>query len=69
MTAQNDDDLLHALSTELETLSGEGAERLCNILRGMFTCMQDLNQRLGALEEGGVFGDIPDSRRENQNSR
>ncbi len=48
---------MHALATELESLSGESAERLSNILRGLFTCMQDLNTRLAALErqdrEGG----------------
>ena len=50
MTAHNEDDLMQALESELESMSGESAERLSNILRGLFTCMQDLNTRLAALE-------------------
>jgi hypothetical protein len=51
MTAQkNEDDLIQALSAELESLSTENAERLTNILRGLFACMQDLDTRLAELE-------------------
>lgn len=41
---------MYALASELDTLGAEGAERLCALLRGLFTCMQDLNQRLAVLE-------------------
>ena len=41
---------MHALATELDSLGAERAERLCNILRGLFACMQDLNQRVAVLE-------------------
>lgn len=41
---------MSALSSELETLSSESSERLCHILRGLFSCMQDLNARVATLE-------------------
>jgi hypothetical protein len=50
MTSNNQDDLMHALATELDSLGAESAERLTNILRGLFSCMQDLNQRVAVLE-------------------
>ena len=50
MTANLPDDLMNALTTELESLKEESAGRLCHILRGLFACMQDLNARLAALE-------------------
>ena len=58
MTTNNQDDLLHALATELDSLGAESAERLCNILHGLFSCMQDLNQRVAMLEgqRGGSPG-------------
>ena len=58
MTSNNQDDLMHALATELDSLGAERAEKLCNILRGLFACMQDLNQRVAVLERqcGGSPG-------------
>ena len=50
MSSKNQDELMYALASELDTLGAEGAERLCTLLRGLFTCMQDLNQRLAVLE-------------------
>ncbi len=50
MTANAQDDLMEALKAELDTMSSENAERLCNILRGLFACMQDLNTRVASLE-------------------
>ncbi len=50
MSSNTQDELMHALATELDSLNSESAERLCNILRGLFGCMQDLNHRLAALE-------------------
>ena len=50
MTANLPDDLMNALTTELDSLKEESAGRLCHILRGLFACMQDLNARLAALE-------------------
>jgi len=41
---------MQALATELESLKAENAERLTNILRGLFGCMQDLNSRVAVLE-------------------
>jgi len=41
---------MNALATELDSMSSESAERLSHILRGLFSCMQDLNQRLAVLE-------------------
>lgn len=55
MTTHNEDDLLQALATELDSLEAENAERLTNILRGLFACMQDLDSRVGVLE--GKCGD------------
>ncbi len=57
MTAHNQDDLAQDLATELESLNAESAERLGNILRGLFACMQDLNTRLSALERQCGGGD------------
>ena len=45
---------MYALASELDTLAAEGAERLCTLLRGLFTCMQDLNQRVAMLEGQGA---------------
>jgi hypothetical protein len=58
MTSHNQDELIHALATELDGMSSETAERLTTILRGLFTCMQDLNQRVSILEgqRGGPPG-------------
>ncbi len=50
MTSANQDELMHALATELEAMDAASAERLCVILRGLFACMQDLNGRLAVLE-------------------
>ena len=41
---------MNALATELDSMSSESAERLSNILRGLLSCMQDLNLRLAVLE-------------------
>lgn len=59
MTAHNQDDLAQALAKELESLNAESAERLGNILRSLFACMQDLNTRVIVLERqcGGGDGD------------
>jgi hypothetical protein len=54
MTSNKQDELMYALASELDTLAAEGAERLCTLLRGLFTCMQDLNQRVAMLESQGV---------------
>jgi hypothetical protein len=48
---------MHALATELDSIGTEQAEKLCNILRGLFACMQDLNHRLARLE--GQYGGSP----------
>jgi hypothetical protein len=50
MTANAKDDLMDALTTELDGMSSENAERLTHILRGLFACMQDLNKRVAVLE-------------------
>jgi hypothetical protein len=50
MTSTPQDELMDALATELRQLDAESAERLCSILRGLFSCMQDLNSRLAVLE-------------------
>ncbi|WP_193210999.1 hypothetical protein [Luteolibacter marinus] len=50
MTANNQDELMRCLDTELATMDPHSAERLCKILRGLFSCMQDLNERLTVLE-------------------
>ena len=57
MTSNNQDELMHALATELDAMSTESADRLCNILRGLFSCMQDLNHRVTILE--GKAGGSP----------
>ena len=44
------DELMNALTAELDNMSSESAERLTHILRGLFSCMQDLNARLAVLE-------------------
>lgn len=36
---------------ELSQLGSEPAERLVRVLRGLFHCIGDLNQRIGELEE------------------
>jgi hypothetical protein len=41
---------MHALATELGAMNEASAERLSSILRGLFACMQDLNERLAVLE-------------------
>jgi hypothetical protein len=46
------DELVTKLALELESLPKENAERLASILRGMFACMQDLNERVSTLEQG-----------------
>ena len=50
MTTDAKDELMNALSTELDRMSSEDAERLTHILRGLFSCMQDLNSRVATLE-------------------
>ena len=50
MSSTTQDELMHALATELGALDAASAERLCAILRGLFACMQDLNSRLAVLE-------------------
>lgn len=51
MTAhKTPNDLLSDLSAEMDSMTSENAERLCNILRGLFSCMQDLNTRVSVLE-------------------
>ena len=50
MTTHNQDDLMQALAIELDSLKAENAERLTNILRGLFACMQDLDARVADLE-------------------
>jgi len=50
MTTSSQDELVTALSDELDAIGPENAERLSNILRGLFTCMQDLNRRVAILE-------------------
>ena len=55
MTAHNEDELIRALATELDSLEAENAERLTNILRDLFACMQDLDTRVATLE--GKCGD------------
>lgn len=39
------------LEQELSTLGPDGADRLIGILRGLFHCIGDLNQRIAELEE------------------
>jgi hypothetical protein len=50
MTSTTQDELMHALASELGAMNQASAERLTSILRGIFACMQDLNDRLAALE-------------------
>lgn len=50
MSSTTQDELMHALATELGTMNEASAERLSSILRGLFACMQDLNGRLAVLE-------------------
>jgi hypothetical protein len=40
-----------SISAELAALEIPQGETLCNILRGLFLCLRDLNARLAALEE------------------
>ncbi|MEK7954343.1 hypothetical protein [Luteolibacter soli] len=49
------DELANLLAVELEALPHANAERLAQILRGLFACMQDLNRRLSTLEEKQGF--------------
>jgi hypothetical protein len=54
------DDLLAELAQELDRLPPENAARLAGILRGLFACMSDLNQRVALLEVRPLaFADIP----------
>lgn len=49
------DQLAMQLARELATLKGEEAHRLCGILRGLLTCLQEMDGRLKALEsQSGV---------------
>jgi hypothetical protein len=59
MTAHDEDDLTRALADELDSMNSESAERLTNILRGLFGCLQDLDSRVKVLErdyDGGGEG-------------
>jgi len=40
-----------ALESELAALGAEGAERMLNVIRGLFHCIGDLNQRVAELEK------------------
>ena len=53
MTAHDEDDLTRALADELDSINAESAERLTNILRGLFGCLQDLDSRVKVLERDG----------------
>ena len=57
MTAHDEDDLTRALADELDSINAESAERLTNILRGLFGCLQDLDSRVKVLERGGSNGE------------
>ena len=50
MSLTSQDELTHALATELGAMDQASAERLSSILRGLFACMQDLNTRVAVLE-------------------
>jgi hypothetical protein len=50
MTSNAQDELMLALASELGAMDTANADRLCVILRGLFSCMQDLNRRLAVLE-------------------
>jgi predicted ATP-binding protein involved in virulence len=50
MSPTTQDELMHALATELGAMNEASAARLSSILRGLFACMQDLNERLAVLE-------------------
>jgi len=50
MSSTTQDELMHALASELGAMDEASAERLSSILRGLFACMQDLNSRLAVLE-------------------
>jgi hypothetical protein len=50
MTSPAQDELMHALASEMGAMDEANAERLTSILRGLFACMQDLNERLSVLE-------------------
>lgn len=50
MTLNAQDELMHALASELGAIDAANADRLCTILRGLFACMQDLNSRVALLE-------------------
>ncbi|MGC4014055.1 MAG: hypothetical protein QM755_05980 [Luteolibacter sp.] len=39
------------LETELAALGADGADRLLNVIRGLFHCIGDLNQRVAELEK------------------
>ena len=51
--AHDKDDLTRALADELDSINAESAERLSNILRGLFGCLQDLDSRVKVLERDG----------------
>ena len=57
MTADPQDDLMDALASELGAMKAESAERLCSIMKGLFSCIQDLNHRVATLE--GQCGGSP----------
>lgn len=57
MTLNAQDELMHALSAELGAMDAAAAERLVGILRGLFSCMQDLNTRLAMLENQVANGE------------
>ncbi|MCW1912134.1 hypothetical protein OJ996_01030 [Luteolibacter sp. GHJ8] len=46
-----------SISAELAALEIPQGETLCNILRGLFLCLRDLNARLAALEEFQCAGE------------
>ena len=50
MSSTTQDELMHALAAELGAMNEANAQRLTAILRGLFACMQDLNERVAVLE-------------------
>ena len=45
---------MNELTSELDAMPQEAAERLSNILRGLFSCMQDLDNRMTAVENSKI---------------
>jgi len=52
------DELPEILTNELGSLGADDAGRLCQILRGLFSCMRDLEHRVAELEARSAAADF-----------